>query len=110
MNRNIKLRTLVLLAVVAIAVPAFAKPTTTLITIAKTAKIGQANLQAGEYKLMIDGNKATVQKGKTVVAESEGRWEDRDSKASYDTLLLDDSGRVKEVRFNGKTKVFVFNE
>jgi len=28
-------------------------------------------LQAGEYRLSIDGNKATVQKGKNTVAESE---------------------------------------
>jgi hypothetical protein len=110
MNSNLKLRSLVLLAVVALAVPAFAKPTTTTITIAKSAKIGKADLQAGEYKLMIDGNKATVEKGKNVVAESEGRWEDRDSKASYDCVLLGDDGRVREVRFSGKSKVFVFNE
>src|SRR5271155_114515 len=110
MNFNAKFRSLALLAVVALAVPAFAKPTTTNITIAKTARIGKADLQAGDYKLMIDGNKATVQKGKSVVAESEGRWEDRDTKASADTLLMGADGSVKEVRFAGKSKVFVFNE
>jgi hypothetical protein len=110
MNRNLKLRTLVLLAAAALAVPTFAKPTNTTITIAKTAKIGKADLQAGEYKLMIDGDKATVQKGKDVVAESEGRWEDRDNKAANNTLLIGDDGRVKEVRFAGKNKVFVFSE
>src|SRR5271155_1916976 len=104
MNFHAKFRSLALLAVVALAVPAFAKPTTTNIT------IGKAALQAGDYKLMIDGNKATVQKGKSVVAESEGRWEDRDTKASADTLLMGADGSVKEVRFAGKTKVFVFNE
>jgi hypothetical protein len=110
MNRNLKLRTLVLLAVAAVAVPTFAKPTATTITIGKSAKIGKADLQAGEYKLMIDGDKATVEKGKSVVAESAGRWEDRDSKAANNTLLIGDDGRVKEVRFAGKSKVFVFNE
>jgi len=110
MNFHAKFRSLALLAVVALAVPAFAKPTTTNITIAKTARIGKADLQAGDYKLMIDGNKATVQKGKSVVAESEGRWEDRDTKASADTLLMGADGSVKEVRFAGKSKVFVFNE
>jgi hypothetical protein len=59
---------------------------------------------------MIDGNKATVQKGKEVVAESEGRWEDRSSKSSYDSVLLSETGQVKEVRFAGQTRVFVFNE
>jgi hypothetical protein len=59
---------------------------------------------------MIDGTKATVQKGKSVVAQSEGRWEDRDTKSSYDAVLLNDSGQVSEVRFAGQKKVFVFSE
>src|SRR5271154_7023444 len=101
------LRIVAVFAAVALAVPVFAKPTVTTVTIAHASKIGKADLSAGEYKLMIDGNKATVQKGKTVVAESEGRWEDRDTKASYDTVLLGADGSVKEVRFAGKTKVFV---
>jgi hypothetical protein len=100
MNRNLKLRSLVLLAAAALAVPTFGK----------NAKIGKADLKAGEYKLMIDGDKATVEKGKSVVAESAGRWEDRDSKAPNNTLLIGEDGRVKEVRFAGKSRVFVFNE
>jgi hypothetical protein len=110
MKFNSRLRSLALLAAVALAAPAFAKPMTTTINVAKTAKIGKAELQAGEYKLLIDGNKATVAKGKNVVAESEGRWEERDTKASNDAILLGEGGQVREVRFSGKTKVFVFSE
>jgi len=40
----------------------------------KNAKLGKSELKAGEYLLRIEGNKATVQKGKDIVAESEGRW------------------------------------
>ncbi len=69
-----------------------------------------ADLKAGEYRLQIDGNKATVQKGKLVVAESEGRWEDRSSKSAYDSVLVGEGGQVKEVRFAGQTRVFVFSE
>ena len=29
--------------------------------------------------ILIDGNHLTIQKGKNVVAEAEGRWEDRDT-------------------------------
>jgi hypothetical protein len=104
------LRVIAVLAAVALAVPAFAKPTVTTVTIAQGTKFGKAELSAGEYKLMIDGNKATVQRGKNVLAESEGRWEDRDTKAAYDAVLIGDGGHVKEVRFSGKSKVFVFNE
>jgi hypothetical protein len=101
---------LALLAAIALAVPAFAKPVTKTISISQTAKLGKSELTAGEYRLQIDGNKATVQKGKQVVAESEGRWEDRSAKSAYDSVLLGEGGQVKEVRFAGQTRVFVFSE
>jgi hypothetical protein len=104
------LRIVAVLVAVAVAVPVFAKPTITTVTISQATKFGKASLNAGEYKLMIDGTKATVQKGKNVVAETEGRWEDRDSKAANDSVLIGEDGRVKEVRFSGKTKVFVVSE
>jgi hypothetical protein len=103
-------RCIALLAAIALAVPVFAKPFSKNINLAQTAKLGKAELQAGEYRLLIDGNKATVQKGGKVVAESEGRWEDRSAKASYDSLLISENGQVKEVRFSGQSRVFVFSE
>lgn len=103
-------RTIALLAAVALAAPAFAKPFAKNISLAQTAKLGKAQLQAGEYRLQIDGTKATVQKGGKIVAESEGRWEDRSAKSYYDSLLIDENGQVKEVRFAGQTRVFVFSE
>jgi hypothetical protein len=110
MNFRSFLRSLALLAALALAVSAFAKPVTKIINIPQAAKVGKADLQAGEYRLLIDGNKATVQKGKNVVAESEGRWEDREAKSNYDAVLLSDNGQVKEVRFSGQKRVFVFSE
>jgi hypothetical protein len=104
------LRSMTLLAVIALAVPVFAKPISKTINIPSAAKLGKADLQAGEYRLSIDGNKATVQKGKQVVAESEGRWEDRETKSLYDAVLLGDKGQVTEVRFSGQKRVFVLSE
>ena len=109
MKRN-SLRSFALLAALAMTVPALAKPFTKTINLAQNAKVGKADLKAGEYRLMIDGSKATVQRGKDVVAESEGRWEDRSSKAAYDSVLLAENGQVKEVRFAGQARVFVFGE
>ena len=99
-----------LLVALALALPVFAKPFTKTINLSQTAKIGKASLQAGEYQLLIDGNKATVQKGKNTIAESEGRWEDRDSKPDYTSVLLGENGQVREVRFAGQKRVFVFIE
>jgi hypothetical protein len=110
MKSNSFLRSVALLAVTALAVPVFAKPVNKTINITQAAKVGKADLLAGEYRLLIDGNKATVQKGKSVVAESEGRWEDRETKSNYDAVLLGENGQVKEVRFSGQKRVFVFSE
>ena len=110
MKSNSLLRNIAMFAAMALAVPAFAKPFATTINLTQTAKLGKAQLQAGEYRLEIDGNKATVQKGRQVVAESEGRWEERSAKASDNSLLLDANGHVKEVRFAGKARVFVFSD
>src|SRR6266403_4834206 len=110
MKPNSFVRSLALLAAIALAMPAFAKPFTKTINISQTAKLGKSELKAGEYRLEIEGNKAIVQKGKQVVAESGGRWEDRSTKSTYDSLLLGENGQVREVRFAGQTRVFVFSE
>jgi hypothetical protein len=110
MKTNSFFRSIALLAAIALAVPAFAKPFAKTISISQVAKLGKSELKAGEYRLQIDGNKATVQKGNQVVAESEGRWEDRSTKSAYDSVLVSENGQVKEVRFAGQTRVFVFSE
>jgi hypothetical protein len=110
MKTNSFVRCMALLAAFALAVPAFAKPFAKTINVVHEAKIGKAALSAGAYRLQIDGNKATVQKGHEVVAESAGRWEDRSTKSLYDSLLLSENGQVKEVRFAGQSRVFVFSE
>jgi hypothetical protein len=74
------LRSAALVAALASTVPLLAKPISKTINIAQSAKIGKADLRAGEYRLLIDGNKATVEKGNQVLAETEGRWEDRAAK------------------------------
>lgn len=96
-----------LLVVVGLATPTFAKPISKIITISQAAKFGKADLKAGEYHLLIDGAKVTVQKGKIVLAETEGRWEERENKASNSSVLLGADGEVKEVRFAGDRRVLV---
>jgi hypothetical protein len=110
MKTNSLFRGLALLCALALTVPAFAKPVNKTISFTQSAKVGKSNVEAGEYRLTIDGSKATLQKGKSVVAESEGRWEDRTSKSEYDSVLVGENGQVKELRFAGQARVFVFSE
>lgn len=110
MKNSFFFRCIALLAAITLAVAAFAKPFSKNINLAQNAKLGKAELRAGEYRLLIDGNKATVRKDGKVIAESEGRWEDRSAKSSYDSVLISENGQVKEVRFSGQSRVFVFSE
>ncbi len=100
-------RFIALLAVVALAIPAMAKPVSKYINIPETAKLGTTELSAGEYHLLIDGAKGTVQRNSKVVAEAEGRWENRDEKARYNSVLLGPNHEVKEIRFAGEKRVLV---
>lgn len=110
MKSNSILRCAALLAATALAAPAFAKPVSKTIQLSQGAKFGKVQLQNGEYRLLIDGAKVTVQKGKSQVAEAEGRWEERAQKSDYNSVLIDADGRVKEVRFAGEKRVFVLSE
>jgi hypothetical protein len=103
------IRSIAMLAVVALAVPAMAKPISKSINLGQPAKIGSAHLTVGEYRLLIDGNKVTIQRGKQVVAQAEGRWEQRSEKARYNSVLLGPDGEVQEVRFAGDERVLVIS-
>src|SRR5664279_1416044 len=98
MASNSFVRSMVLLAAVAISVPAFAKPVTKNIPINHSVQVGKTDVKAGEYRFMIDGNHLTIQNGKKVVAEAEGRWEDRDKKSEYTEILSNAEGHVLELR------------
>lgn len=102
-------RFVALLAVLALALPVLAKPVSKTINLAQTAKFGGSQVNAGEYRLLIDGNKVTVQHGSKTVAEVAGRWEQRDAKSHYNSVLLGPNGEVQEVRFAGENRVLVIS-
>lgn len=104
------IRSFTLLAAVALAVPVFAKLVMKTVNIPQTAKVGKAQLQAGEYTLQIDGSTITVKRGKKVLAEAAGRWEERENKQPYDSVVLGPDGIVQEFRFGGDRRVLVLAE
>lgn len=101
-------RFVALLAVVALAVPVLAKPVSKTINISQPAKLGSSQLTAGEYRLLIDGAKVTIQKDSKLVAEVAGHWEQRE-KGRYNSVLLGPNGELKEVRFAGESRVLVLS-
>lgn len=107
MKNKSLLANLALFGALAIAVPTFAKPMSTNVPITHDVKIGQTELKAGDYRFLIDGNHLTILNGKKQVAEADGRWEDRDSKSEYTSIVSNAEGKVIELRFEGKKSVFV---
>ena len=100
-------RSMVLLAAVAIAVPVFAKPMTKNIPLIHDMQVGKTDVKAGQYRFLIDGNHLTVMNGKKTVAEADGRWEDRDKKNQNTEILSGANGQVMEIRFEGQKSAFV---
>jgi hypothetical protein len=98
-----------MLAVVALAVPAMAKPVSKSMSLARPAKFGNTQLTVGDYRLLIDGNKVTVQRGKEVIAQAAGRWETRPQKSRYNSVVVGADGQVQEVRFAGDSHVLLIS-
>ena len=110
MKSNTLVRTLALVATLAVSAPLFAKPVTKSLPINHTVKVGKIDVKAGDYRATIDDNHLTLLNGKKVVAESSGRWEARDTKSPYTGIVADSNGRVMELRFEGRSDVFVLSE
>jgi hypothetical protein len=104
------LASVVLGGVLAAALPAFAKPMSTNVPIGHSVKVGQTDLKAGDYRFLIDGTHLTVFVGKKNVAEAEGKWEERNTKAPYTEVVSTNEGKLIELRFEGKKSVFVLNQ
>lgn len=101
------LASLALFAALAVAVPVLAKPMSTNLPITHDVKIGQTEVKAGDYRFLIDNNHLTIYNGKKQVAETDGRWEERDAKSPYTSVVSNAEGKVIELRFEGKKGVFV---
>jgi hypothetical protein len=109
MSNNL-FRSLLLASALAVSVPAFAKPMVKDLPITHAMHVGKTTIESGEYRFLIDGNHLTVQKGKKLVAESEGRWEERDAVVPYDEIVSTGDGNILELRFGGKKSVFVLTQ
>ena len=101
-------RSMVLFSAVALgSVAVFAKPVTKSIPVNHKVVVGTSDLKEGEYRFVIDNNHLTIMNGKKTMAESDGKWEDRDSKSEYTGIVSKADGKVVELRFAGQKSVFV---
>ncbi len=102
-------RGIVLVAVLALAVPALAKPITKDVNLSNPAKIGRTQLNSGAYRVVIDGEKITVKQGSRVVAETTGQFVERERKQQHNSVVIGPGGELQEVRFAGDRRVLVLD-
>lgn len=103
------LRFVAVLALAALALPVFAKPINRDITLSRAAKFGKSEIEAGEYRLRVDGNKATLLKSNRIVGELAATWEQRPNKEKRNSILINRYGQIEEVRFAGDNRVLVLS-
>lgn len=95
----------------ALAVPAGARNSnagnnskvTATVEILNDASLGGKEVKAGTYQVKADDTKITLLRNGKVVAEAPVQWKE-DSAKSHGSQLVIESGNVREIHFNGKTK------
>jgi hypothetical protein len=114
--RKVALRFGLALAAVALALPMMAKTDkaansdskgkSTTLQIGAPVRFGTTTVTPGNYKLVIDSDKATITNGNKVVASVPGHWEDRKQKAES-TGFDSTNGQVDDIFLHGDSSVFV---
>lgn len=97
-------------ATFALAVASAAAASTYHVTLSDKTWVGGTELKAGDYKVSVEGDKATLKAGKTVV-EAPVKVENGTEKFSNTSVAIDNStGKpvVKEIRVGGSTTKIVF--
>jgi hypothetical protein len=109
MRIPLMVRCLVVVAVLALALPAAPKPVSKSIDLLVPAKVGRTNLDVGQYKVHIDGNKVTVEKAGRTLVETTGEFAERPIKQRNNSVLVGSNGELLEIRFAGDKRVLILN-
>jgi hypothetical protein len=96
----------ILAVVVSMVIPVMAKPVTKSMTLDTAVMLAGTQLAAGDYKMSIDGDKITFEKGGKAVATVNGSWEDRKQK-QVSTGFLTENNQVQEIYIAGDSRAFV---
>ena len=81
------------------------------VTLFQTSVIGGQELKAGEYKVTVAGDKATISMGKQKV-EASAKIETADSKFSSTSVRYTSEGgkmKIQEIRLGGTNQKLIFN-
>mgnify|MGYP005849453851 CR=1 FL=1 len=82
------------------------------VTLFQPSRVGGEELQPGDYKVVVDGARVRIIKGKKVRAEAEVKVESGDSEFKSTTVRYkngDGTYRISEIRLGGTSTTLVFN-
>jgi hypothetical protein len=97
----------IMFAVATLALTAFAASNTFHVTFDEAAWINGTQVKAGDYKLQIEGGKAVLKSGKTVV-EAPAKLETADHKFPSTGVVVDSKQKVQEIQIGGTNDRIVF--
>jgi hypothetical protein len=98
----------IMFAVATFALTALAASNTFHVTFDEAAWINGTQVKAGDYKLQIEGDKAVLKSGKTVV-EAPAKLQTADHKFPSTGVVVDSKGKVQEIQIGGTNDRIVFS-
>jgi hypothetical protein len=96
------------LALVALALPAWARTERVNVTFEKTTMVGKTQVPAGQYEIEANDSKTDLMvlaKDGKVVTDAHGQWIKLPAKAQNSEILYDHD-RMTQVQFQGKPEAF----
>jgi hypothetical protein len=102
---------LLIFASLALTVASAADKTTYKVTLTQAASVNGTTLQPGDYKIQVEGEKAILKMGKTVV-EAPAKLETADHKFKATSIDYDSAKanpKISEIHFGGTTARIVFS-
>ena len=100
-------RGLILLAALAVSFPAWAALAKKTVHIQHRLQVGDTTLAPGDYTVVVDGNEATFNQGRKVVAKVPCALKEGSEKFAQDAVIYADTA-ITEIRFAGQSQVITF--
>ena len=100
-------RGLILAAALAISFTAWAAPARKTVHIQHRLQVGDTTLAPGDYTIVVDGNEATFNQGRKVVAKVSCAVKENSEKSAADAVIYADTA-ITEIRFAGQSQVITF--
>jgi hypothetical protein len=100
--------TLALLAITALAMPAFSDDLSKTVTFAQTFTVNGTQIKPGDYRVTVTGTDVKIEKGHKVLVDTQAKVEQRSEKYAENQVLFDSNGNVQEIRLGGHNEAIVF--